>query len=176
MPRDVFQSANKATTYGEFEVQREQRHGKNSDSTYDANSGYSPLTRWFAQAFTYEDFTSNPEGRTGQEAQIQVPRGSIILRCFVRVDTLFTGSGNSDIDVGDSDDADGWLDGVDFSSTGLKMDCDADYNWHLNGTGRYYSNGKMIKVLMKNATAPTTGEAILFLEIVSYHEDLSKEW
>jgi len=174
--RDVYQSDNKNTTYGEFSYIREQKHGRNSGALYDPDSGYSPMTRWLAKAFDYSDFVSSPQGRTGHVAQLPIPRGSIVLRCVTRVDTAFVGTGNTDIDIGDPDDQDGWADGISFATTGVKIDGDADYNWHADGTGVFYDTGGTVQVLFQNATAPTAGEAIVFLEIISYHEDLSKEW
>jgi len=174
--RDVYKSNAPPTAYSEFEIQREQRHGLNSSATYDPNSGYSPVSRWLAKAFTFDDFVSHPTGETGHCAQLQVPRGTIMLRCVARVDTAFVGTGNNDIDVGDNDDTDGWGDGLDFSSTGVKYDPNSVYNPAGTTGFAYYASGDTIDVLMKNATAPTAGQAIVFMEVISYHEDLNEEW
>lgn len=174
--RDVYKSNAPDTAYSEFKIQREQRHGKNSGSAYDPDSGYSPVSRWLAKAFTYDDFVSHPTGSTGHVAQLQIPRGTIALRCVARVDTLFADTGADAIDIGDGNDLDGWGVELDFSSTGVKYDPDAVYNPDGSTGFAYYENGDTIEVHFKNATAPTAGQAIVFVEVISYHEDLNEEW
>lgn len=179
--RDVYKSSAPPTAYSEFEIQREQRHGQNSGSTHDPDSGYSPVSRWISKAFTYEDFTSNSSGATGHMVQMQIPRGTVMLRCVARVDTLFADTGADDIDIGTggspgSGPGDAWGDGLDFSSTGVKYDPDADNNPGGSTGFAYYENGDTIDVYWQNATAPTAGQAIVFMEVISYHEDLNKEW
>jgi len=97
------------------------------------------------------------------------------MRVVARVDTAFVGTGNNDIDIGDDVDADGWGDGLDFSSQGAKYDPDAVFN-SAGSTGfKHYATLDSIDVHFKNATAPTAGEAILFVEVISYHEAYSEE-
>lgn len=163
------------TMYHSFKPVHGQRAGLGSGAEVDADTGESPIARWIAFAFDYSDFASNPDA-VGNIVRGIVPRGTMALRCLVRVDTLFEGTGNDDIDIGDGDDGAGWADGLDFTSTGIKADPDSAYNWHLNGTLRLYEHGDTLDVLFKNATAPTAGEAIVFLEVISYHENLSAEW
>jgi len=179
--RDVFKSHAPDTAYSEFKIQREQRHGQNSEAAYDPDSGYSPVSRWLAKAFDYSDFVSNPSGAEGYVMQAQVPRGTIMLQCLVRVDTLFAGGEVDDVDIGTGgtpgdNPGDAWGDGLDFSSTGVKYDPDADNNGGSVGFG-YYENGDTIDVYWWNgATAPTAGQAILFMKVISYHDDLNEEW
>jgi hypothetical protein len=163
------------TLYTRFKAVHSQRTGSdNSGSTTDYESGASPISRWVAMAFDYSDFTSNSEA-LGYVARLPVPAGTLAIGCFARVDTLFASTGANDIDVGDGDGADDWLDGVDFSSVGIKCDWDDAYN-RSNGTGKFYRYGDTIDVKWKNATAPTAGKAIIFLEVVSYNEDYNAEW
>lgn len=180
--RDVFKSNAPPTAYSEFQIQRSQRHGLNSGAVFDtADSGYSPVSRWLAKAFTYDDFVSNPSGAVGHVVQVQVPRGTIMLQCLVRVDTLFAGGAPTDVDVGTGGTpgaapGDAWGDGLDFSSTGVKYDPNADNNPGGSVGFGYYEDGDTIDVYWQNATAPTAGQAILFMKLISYHEDLNEEW
>jgi len=180
--RDVFKSNAPPTAYSEFEIQREQRHGYNSGATYDPDSGYSPVSRWLAKAFDYSDFVSNPSGAEGYVMQAQVPRGTIMLQCLVRVDTLFAGGEPDNVDVGTggtpgANPGDAWGDGLDFTSTGVKYDPDADNNPGGTVGFAYYENGDTVDVYWWNGTdPPTAGQAILFMKLISYHEDLNAEW
>jgi hypothetical protein len=165
------------THYETFKaVKHSSRDGLGSAAVTDADTGKSPLSRWITYAFNYADFTSNLSGATGYEVNCLLPAQTMAFRCWARVDTAFVGTGNNDIDVGDDTDPDGWGDGLDFSSTGGKYDPDAAYN--PNGTTGFTYNTDVdsVDVQFKNATAPTAGEAMLFIEVVSYHEALSNEW
>jgi hypothetical protein len=163
------------TFYQSFKAVRSQRDAPGDLTVRDEDTGRSPVSRWLSWAFDYADFVSNTTGYTGHWVLCQVPRGTMALRAVARVDVAFVGTGNNDIDIGDGNDLDGWLDGADFSSTGLKTVTKGAYNWITAGTGVFYADGDQIEVGFKNATAPTAGEAILFVECISYHEDLSAE-
>jgi hypothetical protein len=158
-------------------VKHSSRDGLGSGAITDNDTGKSPISRWLSFAFQYSDFVSNDTGATGHKVKCQIPRGTMALLAVARVDTAFVGTGNNDIDVGDGSTTDGWMNGMDFSSTGLKVDPDGAYQiTKSDGTGAFYPDGDTVDVLFKNATAPTAGEAILFLQVISYHEDLSREW
>lgn len=162
--------------FGFKPVKHSSRDGLNSASTVDADTGYSPISRWLAYAFDYADFTSNDQGATGHEVDCLLPVQSIVMRVVARVDTAFVGTGNNDIDIGDDVDADGWGDGLDFSTTGAKYDPDAAFN-SAGATGfKHYATLDSIDVHFKNATAPTAGAAILFVEVISYHEAYEEEF
>lgn len=172
---------NPDTQYFQFKPVREAKGGLNSASAVDADTGESPISRWLAFEFDHEDFISNPD-QVGNIVRCQLPINSIVMECVVRVDEIFAGTGHDDIDIGDGNDTDGWADGLDFSATGVYRDADAAYNDPTSdptdGSAGYqfYDSGDTVDVLFKNATAPTAGEAILFLKIISYHEELSAEW
>lgn len=156
--------------FGFKAVKHSSRDGLNSASVVDADTGTSPISRWLAYVFDYADFTSNNQGATGHEVDCLLPAQSIVLRVVARVDVAFVGTGNNDIDVGDDDAADGWGDGLDFSSTGAKYDPNAAFN-SAGATGfKHYATVDSIDVHFKNATAPTAGKALLFVEVISYHE------
>ncbi|NIV30469.1 MAG: hypothetical protein GWN58_13520, partial [Anaerolineae bacterium] len=58
-----------------------------------------------------------------------MPRGTIGMQLFARVDTAFAAAGAAaDIDIGDENDTDGWMDGEDFTGTGVHRDADTAYN------------------------------------------------
>ncbi|MHC4542926.1 MAG: hypothetical protein ACYSYL_00165 [Planctomycetota bacterium] len=155
-------------------VKHSNRDGTPGDNPTDADTGMSPLSRWLTFTFTYADFESNPEA-TGHRVQAMTPPNTIALRSLCRVDTAFVGTGNNDIDVGDGNDTAGWGDGLDFSSTGGKYDPNSTYN-PAGSTGfAFYEDPDTIDILFKNATAPTAGAAKVFLEVISYHEDLNEE-
>ncbi len=168
------------TQYFQFKIIREQKGGE-VDGVYDHDIGYSPISRWLAFVLDYEDFISNPNA-TGHMIQCQIPVGTIIKDCIVRVDKIFSSTGSDDIDIGDTDQTDGWADGLDFTSTGLKHDTnaaytdkDADPNPDVAGM-QLYMDGDTVDVLFKNGTPPVAGRAILFLETISYHEKYEAEW
>jgi len=161
-------------------VKHSSRDGLGSGSVVDNDTGKSPVSRWLAFAFDYNDLVSRP-GPSGYEVKCQLPRGTLALRCAVRVDTAWTGVGASQVDVGDSNDADGWAQDLNFNTVGLKNGGTlAVYNWgHGTSTGPWgqlYMAGAIVTVIFPWAIAQTTGEAILFLEVISYHEEYSREW
>lgn len=169
------------TQYFQFKDVREAKAGLNSSSAIDADTGASPVTRWLTFTFDYDDFVSNPDA-TGHIVRCQLPLYTIVQEAFARVDTAFSDTGGDDIDVGDGNDPDGWADALDFSSTGIKRDADAAFNNQAvdpvdtSAGWQFYDSADTIDVLFKNATAPTVGEAILFLKTISYNEALSAEW
>lgn len=166
------------TWYETFKaVKHSSRDGLNSASTVDNDTGQSPISRWLAYALDYSDFASNPAA-TGYIARCQIPRGTIALRCAVRVDVLFDGSASTeaDVDIGDGNNSAGWIDSADFSGTGLVVGPSGAYQWDTDGTGAFYEDGDTLDISHKSTTAPTAGEAVIFLEVISYHEDLSAEW
>lgn len=165
------------TYYETFKpVKHSNRDGLNSAATVDNDTGQSPISRWLAYALDYADFTSNLTA-TGYLARCQIPRGTLALRVVVRVDAAFDGSASTeaDIDIGDSSDSAGWIDSGDFSSTGIVTVPSGAYQWDTNGTGAFYEDGDTVTVATKSTTAPTTGSAIIFIETISYHEDLEAE-
>jgi len=163
------------TYYLTFKAVHQSRDGLNSGSIVDADTGKSPVSRWLTGAFAYDDFTSNPDS-VGHEVRFLLPPNTFVLRVAARVDTAFVGTGNNDIDIGDDDDPDGWGDALDFSSTGGKYDPNSEFNPAGTTGFKYYSDLDSIDVQFKNATAPTAGEALLHVEVISYHEDLGAEF
>lgn len=161
-----------STEYLQFEPKREMRAGLNSASTTDVNPGFSPISRWLAVAFDYDDFASNPDA-AGYKASFIVPTDTIALRCVLRIDEAFDNA--SSVNVGDDTDPNGWASGIDIESTGLKGSYDAAYMPGA-GNGAYYEDGDTVDIETGTGTAPTQGKGICFLEVISYHEDAEAEW
>jgi hypothetical protein len=176
---DVRKSKKDPTQYAAFEIKREQVEGLTGEGTKSAYTGRSPLTRWIARAFDYDDFVSNVDA-TGWVVKNPLPPNSLVLRAIMRVETAFEASGPAaDVDVGHggtpgANPGDGWGDGLDLTSTGAVCDPDSDFNPAGANGPRFYDEDT-VDVYWQNATAPTAGEAILFLEVISYHEDLGEE-
>lgn len=162
-----------------FRVVHGQRAVIDGDAADDAETGRSPISRWLAWAFDYDDFVSNPDG-VGYMVRLIIPRGTIGMQVFARVDTAFNGT--VAIDIGDGNDTDGWADDFSFENTGIHRDANAAYNNLATdptaGTAgwQYYSSGDTLDVWWRNATAPAAGQAIVFMRTVSYHEDANAEW
>lgn len=176
-------SAAPDTTYVTFKQVFGQRE-YTVDGVDDADTGKSPISRWLAYAIDYSDFVSSATG-TPVEATCLIPRGTLIIDCYVRVDTAFAGGTSTAVDVGDSNDADGWAVNLDLTTATTttsiwERDPDAAYTNKASdvaqGTSgaQFYRDGGVVRVTM--ASFPTAGEMILFLETISYHEDQSKEW
>jgi len=162
-----------STEYFQFEPKREQKAGLNSGSEVDANPGFSPIGRWLAFAFDYDDFASNPD-LSGYKATVQVPRDTIALRAYARIDEAFDNA--SSVNIGDDSDPNGWANAIDITGTGLKFDPDAAYMPNGTTGAKYYEDGDTIDIETGTGTAPTQGKGILFVEVISYHEDAEAEW
>jgi len=162
-----------STEYFQFEPKRDKRAGNNSASTVDENPGFSPISRWLTATLDNSDFASNPDA-TGYRAQFIVPRDTIALQCVVRVDEAFDNA--SSVNIGDGSDADGWAQSLNLTGTGLKIDPDAAYQPGGSGGGKYYEDGDTVDVETATGTVPSQGKALLFLKIISYHEDAEAEW
>ena len=174
------------TLYMQFRTPHSARGGLNSDGVKDADTGQSPITRWLSYALSYDDAVSITAGWV---FDCPIPPGSLVDEARVRVDTPFVGTGTDDVNVGDSDQADGWIDGADFSAalaTALTPywynDVNATYMAYtdiVKGTSgpQYYHAGGKVRVLIPAAGADdlTAGEAILFLRTISYCEPLGAE-
>jgi hypothetical protein len=152
------------------------------DATSTPDSGFSPISRWLAWAVDYDDFVSNPDA-VGYIARCQVPRGAIVDKCYIRVDTAFAhATPAASMTVGDGNDPDGFWPAAagTFASAGLKYDDDAPYNTGDASAGvsgpQYYSSGDTVDVIWPNATAPTAGYLVLFIRTISYNEAANAEW
>jgi hypothetical protein len=172
------------TVYQQFHTPHSARAGLNSDSIIDADTGKSPISRWLAFVLSFDEAVSVPT--VGMVYDCQLPPNTLVLSAMVRKDTAFVGTGTDDVDVGDTDDPNGWLDGIDLSAAlttaGVPVwlrDVDAGYMAYsdiVKGTSgpQYYPAG-VIRVIAGSADDFTAGEAILFLETISYNEAINAE-
>lgn len=167
-----------------FRVIHGQRAVIDGDPADDPETGRSPVSRWLAWAFDYDDFISNPD-EVGYHCKLIIPRGTIAVECAARVDLAFlAATPGADIDIGDDLVVNGWADSLDWSTAAsvVTRDADAVYNNFATdptkGTAgwQYYEEGDTLDVNWNNATAPTAGRAIVFLKCISYHEDIGAEW
>ena len=159
------------------------------DLSTDTDLGYSPVTRWFSYAIQYSDIESNSAG-DAHVINLSIPRGTLLKDCYVRVDTAWTSEGADDIDIGDSNIANGFADALNWSaSVGTTPvwhhDTSVAYLLATNDiaqatTGaQYYPNGGAVVVTFNTAftsSVPTAGRAIVFLETISYNEPQGSEW
>ena len=164
------------TQYMTFRVIHSDRGGSDdAAATVDRDTGKSPITRWYAWYFDYDDAVL-----VGSDYIIkcQVPPNTIAMKAMVRIDTVFDGIGSDDVDIGDTN-VDGWMDGESFQSAGLIFDHDAAYNTGTANAGvagpQLYSDGDTIDIDIGTA-ASTQGRGVLFLESISYNEELNAEW
>jgi len=166
-----------------FRVVHGQRAVIDGDVTGDAETGRSPVSRWLAWAFDYDDFVSSP-GTTRGICKLIIPRGTIALEVLARVDTAWEDATiAADVDIGDGSQVNGWADSLDWSTAGvITADMDALYNDYdadpsAGATGyQYYEDGDTLDVNWNSVTLPTAGRAIVFMKCISYHEDLNAEW
>lgn len=160
--RDVSSTKAPGTYLGTFEPQREQRVGE--DGNYDQHLGRSPLSRWIAFAFDYEDFEL--EG-SNYVVKHQLPQRCIATRALLRVDAGFTGI--TAANIGDDNDPDGWFASQTLAGAGVFRAAGA-----YNTAGFAYDGGQI--VVDAGAAAPTVGQGIVFVEVISYNEALGAEW
>jgi hypothetical protein len=186
---DVRKERNPWTSYITVKRMHSQRATADGDTVTDATIGQGPFTYYIAKAFDYDDIVSNAAG-SAFVVNIPVPRGSLIKDCMLRVDAAFTLESLADLDIGDSNQADGWADGLDLSAAVTTnplwhRDASAVYvnkasDISAGATGaQYYTEGGVIVCTVNDAfttTPPTTGRAIIFLETLSYNEPLNSEW
>ncbi len=159
------------------------------DLSTDADFGYSPVARWLGFAIKYDYITSNSAG-DAHIINLSIPRGTLLKDCYVRVDTAWTSEGADDIDIGDSNVADGYADALNWSaSVGTTpvwhrdanadyIDYDADIAAGTTGA-QYYVNGGTVVITFNTAftsSVPTAGRAVVWLETISYNEPQGSEW
>jgi hypothetical protein len=176
------------TQYFQFKPVNDARAGLNSTSTVANDNGMSPITRWLSFAFDFDDLTST--AATGEFIRLDIPRGTLVMDCYVRLDAAFVGGTHNDVNIGDTNDADGYADGLDWSAmTDATIpqffhDASAAYVADtadiVQGTSgaQYFQWGGYVEIWPNTniATAATAGRAIVFLKTISYNENLAAEW
>lgn len=186
---DVRKERNPWTSYVTVKRMHSQRATADGDAVTDVTIGQGPFTYYIAKAFDYDDIVSNAAG-SAFVVNIPVPRGSLIIDCMLRVDQAFTSESLDDLNIGDSNQASGWADALDLSTTVTTnplwhRDSNAVYadktgDIAAGATGaQYYTEGGVVICTVATAfttSPPTAGRAIIFLETLSYNEPLSSEW
>jgi len=173
------------TVYLQFHTPHSARGGDNSLGVIDKDTGQSPIARWLTYALSYDEAVSVQT--VGMVFDCEIPPGTLVEAARVRVDTPYVGTGTDDVNVGDSDDEDGWLDGADLSAalaaTGRPYwlnDVSAGYMAYtdiVQGTSgpQFYHEGGTVRVIIASADDMTAGEAILQLLTNSYCEPINAE-
>ena len=136
-------------------------------TTRDPETAMSPVSRWIAQAYDYEDIEASM-------FSMHIPPGSRVLRVYHEVQTVLVGVVS--LVVGDGDTADGWIKTANVTPTTVGdfvNDPDADFAV----VGKLYQDGDTIDITFTgNATTDfTSGVGILWVEVISYAEALEAE-
>jgi hypothetical protein len=177
------------TLYMQFRTPHSARLGsENSAGVTDADTGQSPIARWLSYALNYSDAVSVPT--VGMVFDCPIPAGSLVELARVRMDVPFTGTvgtGLDDVNIGDSNDEDGWADGLDFTAAlataGVPVyyqDVSAAYMAYVDITQgsagpQFYFNGGTVRVIVASTDDLLTGNAVLQLLTNSYCEPLGAE-
>ncbi len=177
------------TLYMQFRTPHSVRAAsENSAGVQDADTGQSPVARWLSYALNYDDAVSVPT--VGMVFDCTIPAGSLVERARVRLDIPFTGTvgtGLDDVNIGDSDDEDGWADGLDFgaalATAGTPIfyeDVSAGYMAYADITkgsagAQLYFFGGTVRVIISSTDDLLTGKAVLQLLTNSYCEPLGAE-
>ncbi|MCP4537693.1 MAG: hypothetical protein GY832_11140 [Chloroflexi bacterium] len=161
--RDVHSTKAPGTYLGTFQAQRQQKLGE-VEGEYDQHIGRSPMSRWVAFAFDYTSFED--EDGVYQMVKHQLPARTIARDAFVRVDEGFVGAATASI--GDDNDADGW-----FAAQSLAAPGAFKAGGAYATAGFAYEGGE---ISVDVGSLPTAGQAIVFVEIITYHEALGAEF
>ena len=129
----------------------------------DPEEGMSPVSRWMAWAYSYDDQSSSII------SDFHLPEGARVLEVRHEVDTAFTGV--TDMTVGDADAADNWI-ATSTITPGTAGDFvgDIDSTNHAAG-GKLYSSGGYLKITFTGVASAGTGK--LFAHVISYSEALT---
>jgi hypothetical protein len=127
-------------------------------SPRDQNAAMSPISRWLNKAFAYTDLVAS-------KFEMFIPPGSRMLRVLLQIDGAWTDT--TEVIVGDGTDDNGWLvSGAAAPGTpGLYADIDAAFP--AIGA-KFYADGDTLEVAFVGIAS--AGKAILWAEVISYHE------
>jgi len=123
----------------------------------DPEDGMFPFEYWLMQAYAFGDIVAS-------KINVQLPANCRVLEVLHEIDATLTGI--TAIEIGDGDDADGWID--DAWVAGLigefiKTPYDAEY-----ANGRWYRTADTIDVTFSGIA--TAGAGIVGVKILSYVE------
>lgn len=124
--------------------------------------GMFPFTYWLNMSYDYSDISASL-------ATLFVPAEARVLRVCSQIDEAFTGV--TSMIVGDGDDPNGWIaDAYDAGAAGTFM---TDYTAAYAATGKRYGTADTIDITFGGATSWTAGSGKLWVEVLSYFEDLT---
>jgi len=125
----------------------------------DQDEGMFPFEYWLAYAYDYTDISES-------KIEIEVPPGAIVLQVVHQISETLTGI--TAIEVGDGDDANGWIaDAYGAGATGVRTDYTAAYA----AVGKRYDDGDTIDVAFTGIASAGSGK--VFVKILSYTEELT---
>ena len=129
------------------------------------NQGERAAGRVEARKFLYSDFSSS-----GDVVQlIDVPANSYVARLWVKVTTAFDGTSPVLI-VGDGDDPNGYLAAGEIEETAVSVNpmdaADVAAAYAVKVARPFYTSADTIDITFTYSGTPTTGEAVLIVEIV----------
>jgi hypothetical protein len=106
-------------------------------------------------------------GGTDDVEALKIPANTLVDAVWVSVDTA--DADITDVDLGDGSNKDGWLDGISFASTGVKLTPPGVYNRILGGNtattgfaGKFYLTADTIDIDVNtvHTTSSTSGAKI----------------
>lgn len=101
---------------------------------------------------------------------LEVPAGCVITDVKLLITSAWTSGGTATLDVGDSDNDDGWIDNTDVTAatTGVWSGAiTGDSAYKIRG-GRYYSTAN--KILLTTGGTPTAGAAHVTARIIRVND------
>jgi len=122
------------------------------------------------------DITGDYTGIGADTMQVlDIPAGTFVSTVILNITTAQTAATDTiTLDVGDGDDADGWLDGVDAETAAVSLSSTATYTLTegapntlaispaFGETGKYYSAADTIDVLVVNAGSTDATDDLVF--------------
>lgn len=117
-----------------------------------------------SQSKLYEPYVvvSDPitEANTGATVQaVDVPAGALVTEVVFLVTEAFAG-GTPSVDVGDGDDADGWVDTLDITEGTIGSYRGGATNSPLSVTGKYYPDADTIDAVVSAGLTDGTGYVV----------------
>ena len=167
-PRDVrsTKKAGRGTVLYNFETHREAKQGL-VDSEYTEKIGIGALTRWVGKFVQFEDLDA------AWQATWDMPVGCVSTgRVIVQIDEPFNGTAANVAILGDETDVDEYL-----ASGEMDLSAAAGTVYGLAAApaaARRWAAGQYIEILIGTADS-TAGACIVWLEVLSYAEDLLAE-
>ena len=133
------------------------------EPTRNPENGMSPITRWWSRAFAFGD-------QSASVVSVAIPPGARVLSVVLEISVAWTGT--TAVTVGDGTAADGWIATAIITPT-TAGDFGRDLTSTYGAKGKLYQDGDTIDVSF--AGIASAGEAILFVEMISYAEAIAIE-